>query len=178
MLSPGEAFKLSLTRWNDFQGRSRRSEYWWTTVFVLVITSAIGLLDEIVSKSTYPDDYFTKSYDYFSLWLIEFKVYPLSTIAVLIFMIPIFAVSIRRMHDVGRTGWWIGIPLGISYFAWPIFDVPSYLIASEPAHSEVMLLFRLQSVLFAILCITGLISLYFCLVDGDAEGNDFGETVK
>ena len=80
-----EAAKLYFTRYTDFKGRSRRSEYWWATL-------AIGILGTIVG-----------------LVLAD-----LSWIWSLVTLIPGLAICIRRLHDIGKSGWWylfILIPL-------------------------------------------------------------------
>lgn len=71
------AVKLSMSRLTDFSGRSRRSEYWWTA---LVVGLATGILSSIGSS-------------------VEAILTPLSIFLLL-------AVSIRRLHDTGRSGWW------------------------------------------------------------------------
>ena len=81
MLRPGEAFALSLSRWKDFEGRSRRSEYWWTFLIVILISFAFVFVDEYFVKTNYPDDFFSGNYGFLQSWWIEFSVYPLTTIA-------------------------------------------------------------------------------------------------
>ena len=50
--------------------------------------------------------------------------YPLDSILFLVLFLPFLAVAIRRLHDVGRSGWWVLIPLTIigiiPYFYWMI----------------------------------------------------------
>ena len=72
-----EAVKLFFTRYADFKGRSRRSEYWWASL-------GIGIAGSIIS-SAFPD---------------------FSWIWSLIILVPSLALSVRRLHDIGRSGWW------------------------------------------------------------------------
>lgn len=72
-----EALKLYFTRYTDFKGRSRRSEYWWATL-------AIGIIGAIIG-AVLPD---------------------FSWIWTLVVLIPGLAICVRRLHDVGKSGWW------------------------------------------------------------------------
>ena len=83
-----EASKSFFARYVDFQGRSSRSEYWWPLVMILVV------------------------------YLVGFAlaaVLPILGILILIFVlaiiIPSLAVTIRRLHDLDKSGWWIFIQL-------------------------------------------------------------------
>lgn len=76
-----------LKNYAQFDGRARRAEYWYFTLFstiISVILSVIGLTAGI----QYLDSIYS--------------------IAVLV---PSIAVGIRRMHDVGKSGWYILIPI-------------------------------------------------------------------
>ena len=70
-----------------FSGRARRSEYWY---FVLFNTIAIFVLMFLSFKLEFP-------------YLIG--------IYYLVTLIPGLAVSVRRMHDVGKSGWFVLIPI-------------------------------------------------------------------
>ena len=73
-----DAIRLFFTRYADFGGRSRRSEFWWAVLFINIVNI---LLSEII-----PD------YDW--IW----------SLAILV---PTLALEFRRLHDVGKSGWWI-----------------------------------------------------------------------
>ena len=77
-----EAVKLFFTRYNDFQGRSRRSEYWWVYLFNAIAAAVIGAI--------LPD---------------------IAWIWSLVTLVPGIALGIRRMHDIGKSGWWLFISL-------------------------------------------------------------------
>lgn len=71
-----------------FQGRARRKEYW---MFVL-ISFVISIILEVLQKALHLGQILTTLY----------------SLAVLL---PSLAVSFRRLHDTGRTAWWILIGL-------------------------------------------------------------------
>lgn len=67
-----EACKMFWTRYVDFEGRSRRAEFWWSYLMVFLISTFLG-------------------------WTV---------IAPLACIIPMIAVSVRRLHDIGKSGWY------------------------------------------------------------------------
>jgi uncharacterized membrane protein YhaH (DUF805 family) len=71
----------------DFKGRARRKEYWIFTLFNLIFT----ILVNIVS--------------------VFGKIPEWGTIFYLVMLIPGFAVAVRRVHDVGKSGWILLIPI-------------------------------------------------------------------
>ncbi|HUP99442.1 MAG TPA: DUF805 domain-containing protein [Aeromicrobium sp.] len=84
-----EAIKSVLGNYAKFDGRARRSEYWYwalavlvAEVIVLAIRAAASGLGQIL---------------YFAL--------------VLAVLVPSLAVGVRRLHDTGRSGWWLLIAL-------------------------------------------------------------------
>jgi len=85
-----------LKKYAVFQGRARRKEYWMFTLFNIIIAMAIGFVSGLA------DAVFETG-----------VVLSLATNAVysLAILIPATAVSIRRMHDLGGSGWWILVPV-------------------------------------------------------------------
>jgi len=71
----------------DFTGRASRSEYWWFTLaYIVAITLLMSLLNLLGLPS-------------------------LGLIFALAAMLPLSAVAVRRMHDIGKTGWLVLIGL-------------------------------------------------------------------
>lgn len=83
-----------LKKYAVFEGRARRKEYWLFNLFNLLITIALAFIDVL-----------TGSFDS------ETGLGLLSGIYTLAVFIPGIAVSVRRLHDTGRTGWWLLINL-------------------------------------------------------------------
>ena len=87
-------FVEALKKYAVFSGRSRRKEYWYFVLFVVIISIALSLIDSLIG-----------AYDRSS------GAGLLSTIFSLAILIPSIAVSVRGLHDIDRTGWWVLISL-------------------------------------------------------------------
>lgn len=88
----GAAIKSVLSKYATFSGRARRSEFWWFTLFFLLIIVGIPVLNAAL---TAPDRTGTS---------------PLAVVhglVVLALLIPSLAVRVRRLHDAEFSGWWI-----------------------------------------------------------------------
>jgi len=88
---------MTTAAYAQFDGRASRSEYWWFYLFTLIA----GLAAEIVGSTV-------------------------GNLATLAFFLPSLALAVRRLHDVGRSGWWvlilftvIGIPV---FLYWMVKD--------------------------------------------------------
>src|SRR4028118_1535698 len=84
----------ALKKYAVFGGRSRRKEYWYFVLFSLIVSLVLSAIDALLgtlSSST--------------------NVGLLGGIYGLAIIIPTIAVSVRRLHDIDRTGWWVLIGL-------------------------------------------------------------------
>ena len=79
-----------LKNYVGFSGRARRQEYWFFVLFNFIITLALIFLDVLVG-SLNP----------------QTGMGVLSGLYSLAVFIPTFAVTVRRLHDTSRTGWWL-----------------------------------------------------------------------
>ena len=89
-----------------FDGRAKRSEFWWFVLFCFLLGIVTAFLDVVVLGYTW------EQYG------------PINTIAQLGVFIPSLSVGARRLHDTNRSGWWqlliltiVGIILLIVWFA-------------------------------------------------------------
>lgn len=80
-----------LNNYATFSGRARRSEYWFFVLFNMIFAIVASILDNILGTTF--DLGFGISYGY---------IYLIYTLAILI---PGLAVVVRRLHDVGKSGW-------------------------------------------------------------------------
>jgi uncharacterized membrane protein YhaH (DUF805 family) len=94
---------MAYRRYADFKGRSSRSEYWYFLLFYLII---FIILYSCVGKTAVDILLLGKSLNEAFLGGIGFFiVLILLIIFVLVSLIPSISITIRRLHDVGRSGW-------------------------------------------------------------------------
>lgn len=89
-----ESFVSVFRNWSNFSGRACRSEYWFFTLSVFLITLIVSLVE--IMTGTYNE---------------EIGYGPLSGLFQVIIIIPSISVTSRRLQDRGISGWW-----QLSYF--------------------------------------------------------------
>src|SRR5690554_5219668 len=77
-----------LKQYTDFSGRARRKEYWMFALFNFIFAIIAFLLDNILGLTASPMGYGP----FYGLYLIAL-------------IIPGLAVGVRRLHDIGKSGW-------------------------------------------------------------------------
>jgi len=108
-------FILAWQRATDFSGRSRRKEYWYFTLFNAIVIIFIALFAVAFSDQGKPA-------------ILPFGVMMAYCLAL---FVPSLSVTIRRLHDIGKSGWWYFIafvPLigGIVLFVFTLLDSEPY----------------------------------------------------
>jgi uncharacterized membrane protein YhaH (DUF805 family) len=83
-----EWYLQALRRYTDFSGRSRRKEYWMFALFTVIFSVTTTILDYILGT-----DSFILNTGFLSF------IYGLGI------FIPTISVSVRRLHDTGKSGW-------------------------------------------------------------------------
>ena len=79
-----------LKKYAVFDGRARRKEYWFFFLFTIIVSVILAIIDNLTGT------YNSKV----GIGLLG-GLYALGT------LLPGIGVTIRRLHDTGRTGWWI-----------------------------------------------------------------------
>jgi uncharacterized membrane protein YhaH (DUF805 family) len=79
-----------LKKYAVFSGRARRKEYWMFTLFNVIFAIAAMIIDNVVGLAI-------KDVGYGPIYIL----YALAT------LVPSLAVSVRRLHDIGKSGWYI-----------------------------------------------------------------------
>jgi uncharacterized membrane protein YhaH (DUF805 family) len=82
-----EAIGACLRQYAEFTGRARRSEYWWFVLFTSIVSGAVSGFGD-----------------------------PIRSLVSAAFWLPGLAVAVRRLHDVGRSGWnllWVLTIVGV-----------------------------------------------------------------
>jgi len=73
-----------LKKYAEFTGRARRKEYWMFALINLIVALVLGFADGLLGGLGF-----------------------IGTLYILAVFIPNIAVSVRRLHDTGRSGWWL-----------------------------------------------------------------------
>ncbi|MFC5381379.1 DUF805 domain-containing protein [Aquipuribacter nitratireducens] len=93
-----------LRQYATFDGRARRSEYWWFTLFYALVYGLpylvgtlllAGATDPVTGQPTSP-----------GALVGAFLAFGAAGLVALGLLVPTLAVSVRRLHDSGRSGWW------------------------------------------------------------------------
>jgi|SRR5581483_5307097 len=95
-----QAVQSCLAKYATFSGRAARSEFWYWQLFLIVGGLVAGIFD----------------------FGIGWRSSPLASLFWLLTLLPMLAVAARRLHDVGRSGWWLFL-----YFV-PIFGWVALLV--------------------------------------------------
>jgi uncharacterized membrane protein YhaH (DUF805 family) len=153
--APARGFRDSintcLNKYVTFSGRASRSEYWYFVLFTVLIGFVSGLVDGII----FPGN----------------DVSPINSIVSLAVLLPGLSVAVRRLHDIGRSGWWIG-----SYY----LGLVAYIVvasvsvggatAGDPSALALSLI-GLGGIAFLVMTVVLLV--FFC-TRGEAGRNRFG----
>ena len=73
----GEAISSCLKNYATFSGRAARPEFWWFFLFQFLLSIAASMVGDVASG-----------------------------LVGLALLLPALAVGARRLHDIGKTGWW------------------------------------------------------------------------
>ena len=73
----GQAISSCLSKYATFTGRASRPEFWWFFLFQILISLAASMLGETINS-----------------------------LVALGLLLPAWAVGSRRLHDIGKSGWW------------------------------------------------------------------------
>lgn len=97
-----------IRKYATFSGRARRKEYWWFILFSILVAVPLTVVDMVIFGAERISAY---------------GIGPFGGIFSLALLIPSLAVSVRRLHDRDKSGWWLLlglIPLigGVILFIW------------------------------------------------------------
>lgn len=82
---------MPLRRYADFNGRSRRKEYWSYTLLIIAAVIVLSLIEGVLGMSG----------------MVAGVYGPLTTLLLLGTLVPSLAAGVRRLHDQDKSGWWM-----------------------------------------------------------------------
>ncbi|MBQ6166427.1 MAG: DUF805 domain-containing protein [Muribaculaceae bacterium] len=160
MIEFWEAVGTCFRKFIDFKGRARRSEFWWFMLFVLLVALLCSFLDGFLS--VFQGVFLGPVVGFSFIGLVE----------ALVLFFPAIAVTFRRLHDTGRSGWWIGgvfILVAIGLIG--MYFIKTYKLGETAAFSMWL------PIILAIFIIH-IIVLISCVSDSHPGENKYGPSPK
>ena len=97
-----DAIKTCFRKCATFKGRARKREYWFWVLFLFIFASFLNFINSSDTLYSYT-------------WaMMGFKQRISSDMFSLVILLPSWAVSVRRLHDIGKSGWnllWFFVPI-------------------------------------------------------------------
>ena len=106
------AWLKMLANFSDFKGRTGMGEFWWAIVGNIIVSIVVGLICKLFGA-------------FGSV---------LSLLVTFVLLVPSIAMGIRRMHDIGKPGWWIIVPIANLVFACKEGDEDDNQYGSNPKY--------------------------------------------
>ncbi|MEP1231016.1 MAG: DUF805 domain-containing protein [Litorimonas sp.] len=152
------AVKTCFRKYFRFGGRARRSEFWYWALFTIVAGMILGVIDVLLFDG------------------VTEELSPVSTLFSLVTFIPGLAVSWRRLHDINRSGWWVG-GMYLAVFVFAVLVGISAVISGDidlpPSVLSVIGIVALIGIVA-----WGIALLVFFCTDTKSGDNRFGEDPK
>ena len=152
-ISPLEWAIRPMRKYAVFTGRAPRAEYWWFYLATVVVQIPLTIVDEAIGN-----------------WS------PLSTLFSLATFIPWLAVTVRRLHDTNRSGWWLlalFLPLVAVGFAAAAAVGATLSGGTAPEPTGSMLVMMIVAVVAML--IIGITMFVFMVSEGTHGPNDYGD---
>ena len=83
-----ESVKIAYNKYADFTGTASKAEFWWYSLYFLILLVIAAIIEEIIWPGQYSD------------WG------PIMLLVAIVHALPNWSTGARRLHDIGRTGWW------------------------------------------------------------------------
>lgn len=103
------SIKSCFLKYVDWSGRASRSEYWYFHLFFSLLSVCMDIVDATIAGKTY--------------WSYKDLFGPAQSIFFILFTLPYISVSIRRLHDINKSGWWLLILLTPGIFILPYWHI-------------------------------------------------------
>lgn len=90
-----QAIKSVFSRYAKFSGRAGKAEFWWFYLFSFVLNGVLQAIGRGIDSTKAPGSFLVL----------------IGAIIALAMLLPTLAVGVRRLHDTGRSGWWMLLSL-------------------------------------------------------------------
>lgn len=160
----------------DFEGRARRSEYWWyaLVIYLILCLSLMGVTLYIVSVS----GNYVKGHDHaveFS-WLDTLLMFGAAFLPYAL----CYAIQVRRLHDVGRSALWPSVSFAAAFFgmAYCAIAIESIICAARWSEGMGGFFEAVCALSLPVFLIAHLIILIFTIKDSQPRPNKYGDSPK
>lgn len=156
-----DAVKSVLSQYVGFSGRARRSEYWYWTLATILAAIAVQIVESILGIAIDGSG-------------------PLSTLLNLAIFLPGLAVTFRRVHDIGKSGWWVGgFYLTLIAFVIVVLAMAAGIIATSSDDNTALAGLGVFAIIFGLgIFIYAIVLLVFCCTDSAVGPNKYGPNPK
>ena len=184
---------LPLARYADFNGRSRRSEYWLWALFMFLLNIAMSIVQFAVIGAIAGSAHDATQAGPGAAMGPVLIVNLIKFIVFLGLLVPTVAVAVRRMHDINRTGWWIVFPSVVGLIAMVVvfslngadfIQQISKLAAAQNSHDPKALIAMFMSMMRLIMWIAlptfaaKVVTFVFRVTEGTQGANRYGPDPK
>ncbi|SEA82612.1 DUF805 domain-containing protein [Rubrimonas cliftonensis] len=166
-----EAVSTCLRKYATFSGRAARPEYWWFALVVVALNIAATAADLTffgvemieVERTESLADGTTRTME---MTAAQQSASPFALVVSLLTFLPFLAVGWRRLHDTGRSGWWLVAPNGAGLLT-VVLSAAGFSVA--PALGG-----ALGLVLGLVILVLWILLIYWLASRGDTETNAYG----
>lgn len=163
-----DSIRTCLSKYITFSGRASRPEYWWFLAFIIITSVILGMVD----GALFGIDPITQQAN-----RVFASLFGLAT------FLPLLAASWRRMHDSGKPGWYLLLPMLIS-FAFMAFTMMGVIgfsgmenagVNQDLLRGSAMLLGMTSMIVGgAVQLVLSILLLWWLTRPSDAEENEYG----
>jgi len=139
-----DAVKLGFSNYVNFEGRACRSEYWYWFLFAIGSIATSIIIDTVISVPI-------------TGWIVSLAIF-----------FPWLSVTVRRLHDLDRSGWWMLLPLIPLLVGWIL---PG---AQMPLEGKLFFIPLLRGIILTIALLGIIIFVIFMCSQGTDGPNRFG----
>ncbi len=141
-----------LKKYFVFSGRARRKEFWFFVLFNAIISVALAFVDAMAGTMVYGTGLISQLYS-------------------LAVFIPAIAVTVRRLHDTDKSGWWILMPTGVIM---AVGILAAVLMPTMREDASPVL-----AILIGLIALASMVVMFiFMVTDSNPGANKYGENPK
>ena len=175
-----DAIRICLKeKYATFSGRASRSEFWFFVLFVFLLTFVVQIILTVFFFLHFKDVFIAANAEAASsamentIGAAPFIIFAGFILFMLAFALPALAVATRRLHDTGRSGWWLLLPI-VPYLGaiLVILSIPAMGAASEAAQAAERI-FTIAMLLHMASMLCGIVIVIFYCLPGQEHPNRF-----